>query len=94
MIVPIVLESLFVLVWIQISGSVKILVYLTWLEVLMLVLGRYMLEVYSPGRCIKNRPVKVSKMAAIQDGHQNFELHRTEGKIPILGFIAFKFFKS
>ena len=24
--------------------------------------GRYMLVVYSPGRCIKNRPAKVSKM--------------------------------
>ena len=41
----------------------------------MLVLGRYMLEAYSPGGCIKIRPAKVFKMAAIQDGRQNFELY-------------------
>ena len=28
----------------------------------MLVLGRYMLVVYSQGECIKKRPAKVSKM--------------------------------
>ena len=44
----------------------------------MLVLGRCMVVVYSPGGCIKNRLTKVFEMTVFQDGRQNFELFRTE----------------
>ena len=44
----------------------------------MLVLGRYMLVACSPDGYIKNRPANVFKMAAIQDGRQNFKLYKTE----------------
>ena len=76
---------------IQISGSVKILVYPTCSlpELLMLVMGRYMLVVYSPGgRIKKNRPVKIFKMAVIQDGRQNY-IELSEN-IPFLSLIASK----
>ena len=61
-------------------GSVNILVSPTcsWPAILMLVMGRYMLVVYSPGKCIKIRQAKVFKMAVIQGGYQNFELFKTD----------------
>ena len=46
----------------------------------MLVLGKYMSVVYSPGGCIIIMLVKMFKMAFIQDGRQDFELYRTERK--------------
>ena len=53
---------------------------MNWPEVLMLVLGRYMLVVCSPDGCIKIRPANIFKMAAIQNGRQNFEIYKTECK--------------
>ena len=58
----------------------------------MLVLGRYVLVVYSPGKGLKSWPAKVFKMSAIQDGRQNFNYLELSKKHTYLGFHCIQVF--